>query len=119
MSEETIKRRAISVHRLDRATMEAKDLPRLLGNAPGVISARYDDKDAKLFVEYDLEETDYAHIDDLLERVGFVQEDTLWEHLKESFIRFIEENERAHFHAHADCCVYSPMEDIDDELEKG
>ena len=119
MSEETIKRRAISVHKLDRATMEAKDLPRLLGSATGVISARYDEEDAKLFVEYDLEETDYAHIDDLLEQAGFVQENTLWENLKESFIRFIEENERAHLHAHADCCVYSPMEDIDEEIEEG
>jgi len=102
---------------MDHATCKACSIPELLKNIPGILAASIDEDCNELYIVYDLEEIDYAYIDDLLEQVGITQEDNLWEHLKESFIRFAEENEKANLDAHVTLVSYSPMEDIDEALE--
>ena len=117
MTESSIKNRAITVHKLNRARIEALELPRVFKEIEGVLSARLDEENERLFIVYDLEFTDYSQIDELLEYLGFVQEDTVWQDLKESFIHFAEENEKAHLDSHADVVSYSKMEEIDEIIE--
>ncbi len=90
----------------------------MLKKAAGVLSAKLDEENGELFVVYDLLETDYAHIEEVLEKIGVEPDDTLWQHLKESFIRFAEENEKAALSAHADFVSYSPMEDMDEIFDE-
>ncbi|RKZ31859.1 hypothetical protein DRQ36_00505 [bacterium] len=119
MSEDTIKRRAISVHDFSRIECDIDELPGFLSKTEGIISAKFDEEKGVLYIVYDLEETDYAHIEEILEEIGCFPDDTLWQNLKESFIKFIEENERAHLQAHADVVGYSPMEEIDEMIDEG
>ncbi len=113
-----IKKRKISVHNLDRDACETLNLTELLEKQAGVISAKLDEENGELFVVYNLAETNYDKIDQLLERIGIAEDNNLWQSLKESFIRFAEENEKANVLAHADVVAYSPMEEIDDLLDE-
>lgn len=113
-----IKQRKISVHNLDRKACDAMSIKELLEAQNGVLSAKLDEEKGELFVIYDLAETDYGHIGELLEKICIAEDNSLWQSLKESFIRFAEENEKAHILAHADVVAYSPMEEIDEEFEK-
>ncbi|HHS50386.1 MAG TPA: heavy-metal-associated domain-containing protein [candidate division Zixibacteria bacterium] len=118
MTEEHIKSRVISVHNFTRHKCQTHGIPVLLKKIPGIISARIDDKKGKLFVTYDLDQTTYADIGDVLRAVGCMPDDTLGQHLRESFIRFAEENERAHIASHSRAFSYSPMEELDELLEE-
>ncbi len=113
-----IKQRKISVHNLDRKACNALSIKELLEAQSGILSAKLDEVKGELFVVYDLTETDYDHIEKLLGKIGIKEESSLWKSLRESFIRFAEDNEKAHILAHADVVAYSPMEKIDEELEK-
>lgn len=115
---EVIKKRKISVHNLDRKACEELDLIELLEKQRGIISAKIDEEKGELFVVYNLAETDYESIDRLLEKLGIAEEGNLWLSLKESFIRFAEENEKSNLVAHADVVSYSPMEEIDELLDE-
>ncbi len=115
---EIIKKRKITVHNLNREECEALDLPALLERQEGIISAKLDEEKGELFVVYNLAETNYDNIDRLLEKLGIAEDESLWLSLKESFIRFAEENEKANMLAHADVVSYSPMEAIDEFLEE-
>ena len=117
MSSEHIKSRVISVHEMDRPTCVECKIGFRLKLVPGVISARLDDDEDKLYIVYDLEMTDYEHIEAVLESAGCSPDDSVWQELKSSFIRFAEENERAHLAAGAKQYSYSPMEELDDLLE--
>lgn len=113
-----IKKRKISVHNLDREACETLNLTELLEKQEGIISAKLDEENGELFVVYNLAETSYDKIDQLLERIGVAEDNNLWQSLKESFIRFAEENEKANVLAHADVVAYSPMEEIDDLIDE-
>jgi hypothetical protein len=87
----------------------------MLQKTPGIISAKLDEDKGKLYVVYDLEQTSFDDIEIVLDKIGCPRDNTFWERLRESFIRFAEENERSHLEAHINSFEYSPMGIIEEK----
>lgn len=109
-----IKSRVIGVHNFTRLKKDNFSVPVMLKKMPGIVSAKLDENKGKLYIVYDLDQTCYDDIEKVLDMIGCARDDTLLQHLRESFIRFAEKNERAHLDAHADTFDYSRMERIDE-----
>ncbi|MCD6501753.1 hypothetical protein J7L01_04075 [bacterium] len=112
-----IKSRVIGVHNFTRLKRDNFSIPVILKKVPGIVSAKLDEDKGKLYVVYDLDRTSYDDIEKVLDMIGCARDDTLWQHLRDSFIRFVEENERAHLEAHADTFDYSRIKGVDELLD--
>lgn len=117
MTRKILRKRTISIHKLEGEKAE-RDIKRLLAFQPGIESIRIDREKKRVYVEYNLLDTNYAGIEEIMRTIGFPPNETFAQHLKDTFIKFAEENELAHIESHAEAFSYSPMEQLDEELDK-
>ncbi|MCK5833043.1 hypothetical protein KAH81_05155 [bacterium] len=117
MSEDHLKSRVISIHNFSRYKCNNCGIPILLKKVSGILSAKLDENSGKLYIIYDLDLTSYRDIEKILSLIGCIPDDTIWQHLKESFIRFAEVNEISNLESKSKTYPYSPMKEMDELLD--
>ena len=103
----TLKRRTISIDNLSCPSCE-NTVSDALSRIEGVSEVMVDHERGSVNIAYDVMAVDLAHIEEEIEQSGYTIHDSVLHRIKDSFIRFTEQNERDNRHAPAmPCCSYS------------